>query len=176
MRSLFPDQGLNPCPLHCCCCLITKPWTSLLCPRGLSPASLLCPWDFPGKGTGVGCISFSRGTSWPRDQISGRTCISCFGKWIVYCWATRAIPSPALQSRFLTTGLPGETPKSFLINKSWYLLKYIYMIGTLLWRDLAKCLLTFSIYSGKHGRLNRYTDFSYQKWARNFQIETTRNS
>ena len=26
---------------------------------------LLCPWDFPGKNTGVGCQFFSRGTSWP---------------------------------------------------------------------------------------------------------------
>ena len=24
-------------------------------PHGLEPASLLCPWDFPGKNTGVGC-------------------------------------------------------------------------------------------------------------------------
>ena len=24
-------------------------------PHGLQPTSLLCPWDFPGKSTGVGC-------------------------------------------------------------------------------------------------------------------------
>ena len=24
-------------------------------PRGLQPTRFLCPWDFPGKGTGVGC-------------------------------------------------------------------------------------------------------------------------
>ena len=30
-------------------------------------------------------ISFSRGSSWPR----GRTHISCFGKWILYHWATQ---------------------------------------------------------------------------------------
>ena len=24
-------------------------------PNGLQPARLLCPWDFPGKNTGVGC-------------------------------------------------------------------------------------------------------------------------
>ena len=24
-------------------------------PRGLEPTGLLCPWDFPGKNTGVGC-------------------------------------------------------------------------------------------------------------------------
>ena len=27
----------------------------LLWPHGLQPARLLCPWDFPGKNTGVGC-------------------------------------------------------------------------------------------------------------------------
>ena len=26
-----------------------------LWPHGLQPASHLCPWDFPGKNTGVGC-------------------------------------------------------------------------------------------------------------------------
>ena len=30
-------------------------------------------------------ISFSTGSSWPRDQ----TCISCIGRWILYHWATR---------------------------------------------------------------------------------------
>ena len=24
-------------------------------PRGLEPTRLLCPWDFPGKNTGVDC-------------------------------------------------------------------------------------------------------------------------
>ena len=26
-----------------------------------------CPWDFPGKNTGVGCHFFLQGSSWPRD-------------------------------------------------------------------------------------------------------------
>ena len=30
-------------------------------------------------------ISFSRGSSWPRDQ----TCVSCIGRWILYHWAIR---------------------------------------------------------------------------------------
>ena len=35
-------------------------WKSLSCtdslrPHGLQPTRLLCPWDFPGKSTGVGC-------------------------------------------------------------------------------------------------------------------------
>ena len=36
-------------------------------------------------------ISFSRGSSWPRD----RTWVSCISKWILYHWATR----DALQGR-----------------------------------------------------------------------------
>ena len=42
-------------------------------PHGLWPAGLLCPRDSPGKNTGAGCVSSSRGSSQPRDQ----TCISC---------------------------------------------------------------------------------------------------
>ena len=29
--------------------------------HGLKPASLLCPWDFPGKNTGVGCHALLQG-------------------------------------------------------------------------------------------------------------------
>ena len=51
---------------------------------------IFCPWtgllyslDFPGKK--VGSISFSKGSSWPRDW----THIACIGRWIVHHWATR---------------------------------------------------------------------------------------
>ena len=29
--------------------------------HGLEPASLLCPWDFPGKSTAVGCRFLRQG-------------------------------------------------------------------------------------------------------------------
>ena len=34
-----------------------------LLPDGLEPTRLLCPWDSPGKNTGVGCHDSSRGSS-----------------------------------------------------------------------------------------------------------------
>ena len=37
-------------------------------PHGLWPTRLLHPWDSPGKNTGVDCLSFSRGSPWPRDR------------------------------------------------------------------------------------------------------------
>ena len=36
-------------------CLIFWVMSNFLWPHGLQPASLLCPWDFPGKNTTVGC-------------------------------------------------------------------------------------------------------------------------
>ena len=36
-------------------CLVAKLCLALLRPYGLQPTRLLCPWDFPGKNTGVGC-------------------------------------------------------------------------------------------------------------------------
>ena len=35
-----------------------------LWPHGLQPARLLCPWDSPGKNTGVAAISFSNAWKW----------------------------------------------------------------------------------------------------------------
>ena len=52
----------------------------------LLPARLLCPWDFPGKNTRMGCHFFSRGFSWPRD------------------WT----PFSCIAGGFFTTGPPGK--------------------------------------------------------------------
>ena len=35
--------------------LVTKSCPTLLQVHGLKPIRLFCPWDFPGKNTGVGC-------------------------------------------------------------------------------------------------------------------------
>ena len=49
-------------------------------PHGLEPSRLLCPWDFPGKNTGVGChfllqgIFLTQGLNW----------VSYIGKQILY--------------------------------------------------------------------------------------------
>ena len=40
-------------------------------PRGLQPARLLCPWDFPGKTTGVGCDSLLQGLFWTQGLNPG---------------------------------------------------------------------------------------------------------
>ena len=38
-----------------CCRLVAQSCPTLLWPHGLKPSRLICPWDSPGKNTGVGC-------------------------------------------------------------------------------------------------------------------------
>ena len=53
-------------------------------PMDCSPTRLLCPWNFLSRILEWVAISYSRGSSWPRDQ----THISCLSKQILYPWAT----------------------------------------------------------------------------------------
>ena len=53
-----------------------------------SPKTRLhCPWDFPGKNSGMGCISFSRESSQPTDW----TYVFCIGKQILYHWVSTCV-------------------------------------------------------------------------------------
>ena len=46
-------------PLYVC---VAQLCPTLCDPHGLQPTRLLCPWDFPGKDTGVGCHFLLQGT------------------------------------------------------------------------------------------------------------------
>jgi len=104
-RGIFPTQGLNPClwspsigrwvPYHCAtweagmnnwtrCCLVAKSCLTLLWPRDCNHARLLCPWDSPGKNTGVGCHFLLQGI-FPTQQSNSHL-LHCRG--IPYHWAT----------------------------------------------------------------------------------------
>ena len=76
--------GIFPCFLIACCS-VTKSSLTLCDPHGLQTARLLCPWGFPARVLEWGAISFSRTSSWPRDQ----TRVSCIGRRVLYHWATK---------------------------------------------------------------------------------------
>ena len=61
------------------CACVCSVMSDSLWPHGMQPARLLCPWDFPGKNTGVGCHFSSKGSSWPRDRIRV-SCVSYIGR------------------------------------------------------------------------------------------------
>ena len=65
-------------------------------PHGLQPARLLCPWDSPGKNTGVGCHALLQGSF--LTQGTHVFYIPCIGK---IHWKRTWQPNPVF--------LPGES-------------------------------------------------------------------
>ena len=57
-------------------------------PHGLQPTRLLCPWDYPGKNTGVGSHLLLRGMFLIQGSNPESSCGFCIGRQILYHWAT----------------------------------------------------------------------------------------
>ena len=60
------------------CSVLTDP----LWPHGLWPTRLVCPWNFPGKNTGV-CCHFPLQGIFPTQALN-----ACVGRHILYCCTT----------------------------------------------------------------------------------------
>ena len=79
------ERGCDPqCCNICVCvcvCVNRSVMSNSLQPHGLQPARLLCPWDSPGKNTGVGCHSLLQGILPTR--------VSCIAGRFFTVWATR---------------------------------------------------------------------------------------
>ena len=79
--------------------------------HGLQPSRLLCPWNSPGRNTGVGCRAL-------LQEI-----------FLTQGSAVLFLTSPALVGRFLTTGATWKTHIwGYLREKSNLLLCYIYSL------------------------------------------------
>ena len=94
-RSYFPNQKLNPLPLavraqspnHWCMLSPFSP-VQLFLSLWTEPARLLCPWDSPGKNTGVGYHALLQGIFWTQgSNLHLLWLLRC--RQIVYCWASR---------------------------------------------------------------------------------------
>ena len=72
----------NPvCVCVCVCVLLSHFSRVQLCVTPQTAAlRLLCPWDSPGKNTGVGCPAPSRGS----DPYVLVFYVSCIGRWVLY--------------------------------------------------------------------------------------------
>ena len=87
-----------------CCCLVLKSCLTLCNTMGCSLPGISQERILVWVAT-----SFSRGSSWPRDQ----THISCLGRQILYLWTTREVHSgiPLSHKKELECGLPSSLPE-----------------------------------------------------------------
>ena len=86
--------------LHVCSLLSRSVTSDSVWPRGLQPTRLVCPWDSPGKNTGVGCHALLQGIFPTRNQAHV-SCVSCVGSWVpspvplgkpsVYCTSPKSL-------------------------------------------------------------------------------------
>ena len=74
-----------------CVCVCVCVWnhsvvSDSLQPHGLQPTRLLCPWDFPGKNTGVGCHFLLQGNFLTQGlNWVSRTAGRFFTIWATVC-------------------------------------------------------------------------------------------
>ena len=55
---IIPHLNCNKCfcPVcSCCCCYVASVMSDSVRPQRQQPTRLPCPWDSPGRNTGVGC-------------------------------------------------------------------------------------------------------------------------
>ena len=95
--SIYKIMKWDSCITCACAYSLSHVW--LFMTQGLQPARLLCPWDSPGKSTGVGSHSLFWGSSQPRDQ----TLISCISGGLFTIWATKeATPLTKINRKWIS--------------------------------------------------------------------------
>ena len=116
IRSNFPRKSLkwsflpNPHHFFFQFCGPEQPWFLLMLAGsvasvlsdslgayGLLPPRCLCPWDSPGKNTGVSCYAFLQGSSRTRDRTL-ISWVSCIAGGFFTQWATWEAQIPPQES------------------------------------------------------------------------------
>ena len=134
----LPDWGIKPAPPALAAefftteppgrpfsshvCLVAQVCLALLCSHGLEPARLICPWDFPGKNTGVGCCFLLQGIFTTLGSNLSLLCLLHF-RWILYPLSHRRSCFP-IQLFKNTSACVIISYRSIT-----YLLRFIYMLS-----------------------------------------------
>ena len=95
--EFFQCEGWCVCVCVCVCtCARTHVHSVVsdsLCPHGLKFTRLLCPWNFPGKNTGVDCHFLLQGIF----LVQGWSlCLSCLLHWQVCLFLVEPPGSPCM--------------------------------------------------------------------------------
>ena len=115
-------------------------------PHRRQPTRLPCPWDSPGKNTGVGCHFLLQCTKVKSESEVAQLCptlsdpidcslpgFSILGFSKQKYWSGVPLPSPpALVGTFFTTELPWK-PSFFITRICWVFVKYIVLWKCLAW-------------------------------------------
>ena len=111
-------------------------------PCGLYPTRLLCPWDSPGKNTGMGCYALLQGIFPTQGLVLSLLCLMhC--RWILH--PLSHLGSPCLKYNFqIILNLPlicskGERSLCAITHTSWFNRQIIF-IASEFSRNLVTCI------------------------------------
>ena len=102
-KGSFPSKYIVS--LTCCCCCIASVVSDSVRPHRWQPTRLFCPWDSPGKNTGVGCHFLL--------QCMHACMLSCFSRVWLYATLWTAAHQAPLSTGFSRqeywSGLPFQS-------------------------------------------------------------------
>ena len=109
-RLIHTTSVTNTVPFQANLACVISVVSDSLRPYGLKPTRVLCPWDSPGKNTGVGCLCLPLGTFPPEVlNLNLLRFLTASGFFIV--WATWEALMGASKSPILCCFLELESPR-----------------------------------------------------------------
>ena len=95
--------------LCCCCCCVTSVVSNSVKPHRRQPTRLPCPWDSPGKNTGVGCHFLLHCIKVKSESEVAQSCPTLVTPWTaVY----QAPPSMGFSRQKYWSGVPLPSPST----------------------------------------------------------------
>ena len=162
MAAIRPNSQF--CEL-CHCCLVANHVWFFCDPVDLGiatyPTRLLCPWNFRGKNTGVGCYFFLQEIFITKGSSPCVSCVSHVGNHILYHWATwEALISECLHKEenqqwilqvmlfFCHQHIPVVLVNCLSFRSSpWMLLEVSLVCSCLIWSTYSSMLIPFCFHS-----------------------------
>ena len=81
LHWVYANNSYNEIPLQnhccrCCCCSVTSVVSDSVRPHRWQPTRLPCPWDSPGKNTGVDCHFFLQCMKVKSESEVAQSCLT----------------------------------------------------------------------------------------------------
>ena len=99
----------------CCCCWVASVVSDSVRPQRQQPTRLPCPWDSPGKNTGVGCHFLLQCRKVKSESEVTQSCWLLATPWTAAC---KAPPSMGFSRQEYWSGVPLPSPYIYTHNMS----------------------------------------------------------
>ena len=97
----------------CCCCYVASVVSDSVQPQRRQPTRLPCPWDSPGKNTGVGCHLLLQCMKVKSESEVAQSCLTLSDPWTA---AYQAPPSMGFSRQEYWSGVPLPLKRQAIIN------------------------------------------------------------